>query len=311
MPSVLPKSRLFKPAHLRHLMLIAGALLLSLGGVLSFAGAAFLREIALALGMSAVWDAVCGGPVAADPNAPAVFVAGIAASVLGGGALIAASPARRGWMATLTLGVMGLGLTAGYVNERTGFVLNLSALPVPPSGQYTRLDPPREMPNFILRNADGGLTELRDFRGRAVLMFFGYTHCPDVCPMTLSDYKHVKRLLGADADKVAFAFISVDGERDDPAFLKKYIQVFDPDFVALTAHPSVVASIERDYGGGFIKDTPASALASTSATAANYKLNHTADTYVLDAQGRWRLVLPITMTPEEVAIEVRAVLSDQ
>jgi cytochrome oxidase Cu insertion factor (SCO1/SenC/PrrC family) len=75
----------------------------------------------------------------------------------------------------------------------------------------------------------------------------------------------------------------------------------------LTAHPSVVASIERDYGGGFVKDTPASA----SAAADSYKVNHTADTYVLDAQGRWQLVLPITMTPEEVAIEVRAVLSDQ
>jgi protein SCO1/2 len=125
--------------------------------------------------------------------------------------------------------------------------------------------------------------------------------------MTLSDYKQVKRMLGADADKVALVFISVDGERDDPAFLKKYVGMFDRDFAALTAHPSVVASIERDYGGGFVKDASSPTSASESAT--NYKVNHTADTYVLDAQGRWRLVLPITMTPEEVAIEVRGVLS--
>jgi protein SCO1/2 len=285
---------------MRPILLMAGVMLLGFGSVLLFAGAAFLREIALALGISAMWDAVCGGPIAANPSAPATFAAGLVACLLGSGVLIAASPTRRGWMAVLSLVAITGGLAAGYVNERSGFTLNP---PTPPSGQYARLDPLREMPNFILRNTEGGMTELRDFRGRAVLLFFGYTHCPDVCPLTLSDYKQVKRMLGADANKAAFVFISVDGERDDPAFLKKYVGMFDPDFIALTAHPSVVASIERDYGGGFVKDT--------SASATNYKVNHTADTYLLDAQGRWRAVLPIAMTPEQVMSELWAILTAQ
>jgi protein SCO1/2 len=279
------------------LILIAGSVLLVIGAALLFAGAAYIREVATVLGFSAALDAVCGGVVESNPAGPMLFRAGAIASLVAGGLVIASVRRKRRW-AALSVGLaIAASLTAGYAYERYTYALTRA---VPPSGEFAWLNPPREMPNFILRNTEGGLTELRDLRGKAVLMFFGYAHCPDICPTTLADYKRVKRELGPQASQVAFVFVSVDGARDDPAFLRKYIALFDGEFVGLTAHPSVVSAIERDYGGAFRIDT--------SSADGSYRVIHTADSYLLDAAGRWRAVLPIDMQPDAIVLQIRAVL---
>jgi protein SCO1/2 len=119
----------------------------------------------------------------------------------------------------------------------------------------------------------------------------------------LSDYKRVKRALGPEADRAAFVFISADGGRDTPEILKRYVELFDKDFVALTAHPSVVVSLLRDLGG----DARFEPLEGSD----GYKVLHTTDTYLIDPQGRWRAVLPMSMTPEQITAQVKAVLAGQ
>ena len=145
------------------------------------------------------------------------------------------------------------------------------------------------------------MTFRHDLEGKPTLLFFGYTHCPDICPTTLSDFKKVKRELGADGDQVNFVFVSVDGERDTPALLKQYVSIFDPQFKGLTADPWVVASSLTDYGGRVVIDK------SKSNTA--YTVSHTSDAYLIDAQGQWRAVLPLSMSPEDVAKEVQLAMT--
>lgn len=141
------------------------------------------------------------------------------------------------------------------------------------------------------------MTFRHDFEGKPTLLFFGYTHCPDICPTTLSDFKKVKQALGADGDKVNFIFVSVDGERDTPELLKHYVTIFDPAFTALVGDPYVVSSSLTDFGGKVIIDK------SKSATA--YSVSHTSDAYLIDAQGQWRAVLPLSMSAEDVVKEIR------
>ena len=87
--------------------------------------------------------------------------------------------------------------------------------------------------DFALPDADGRMRSIKDFQGKAVVVFFGYTQCPDVCPTTLTEIAEVKKLLGADGAKVQGVFITVDPERDQPELLKAYMANFGPDFVAL------------------------------------------------------------------------------
>jgi protein SCO1/2 len=285
-------------ASVRLSAALVGVTLLAFGAVMLFAGAAFLRDLAFSLGLSAAWDALCGGPVQISAYARMLFLTGLVTTTLGGVLLTVACPRNRVLVIGAALVSMLVAVAAGYARERQSFVLTPAA---PPSGQFTRLDPPRDSGNFFLRNTEGGMTELRDFRGKAVLLFFGYTHCPDVCPTTLSDYKRVKRALGPEADRTAFVFISADGGRDTPEILKQYVELFDKGFVALTAHPSVVVSLLRDLGGD--------ARIEPRAGSNSYKVLHTTDTYLIDPQGRWRAVLPMSMTPEQITVEVKAILA--
>jgi protein SCO1/2 len=246
---------------------------------------------------ASTWSELCGQPPGILSTALLLVAVGAVTSVVAAGAL-ALMNARR--LTTCAI-ALGIGLTSAGLGYAAGQV-SLAANAPPPSGTFAVLDPPRTAANFFLRNTHGGMTELRDFAGKTTVMFFGYTHCPDVCPTTLSEYKRIKRALGPDADQVVFVFISVDGERDTPHFLDKYISLFDKDFVALTAHSSVVHSMLRDYGGDFrVEPIPGSD---------GYKVLHTADSYVIDAQGRWRTLIPINMPTDEAAQAIRDVILD-
>ncbi|UCD43495.1 MAG: SCO family protein, partial [Chloroflexota bacterium] len=99
--------------------------------------------------------------------------------------------------------------------------------------QGSLIDPPVAAPSFELTDVDGHRVQLSDLDGQVVIMFFGYTSCPDICPVTLSDFLKIRSRLGTQADEVSFVFVTVDPERDTPERMKKYLTNFDPDIIGL------------------------------------------------------------------------------
>ena len=136
--------------------------------------------------------------------------------------------------------------------------------------------------DFKLTDFDGKPRTLADFKGKAVVLFFGFTQCPDVCPTTMTELAQVKKLLGADGDKVQGLFVSIDPERDTPAVLKQYMQNFDPTFLGLyAASPEALAALAKDFKVYYKKvDGP---------TPTSYTMDHTAASFVYDPEGRLRL----------------------
>jgi protein SCO1/2 len=155
--------------------------------------------------------------------------------------------------------------------------------------------------DFTLTDQNGKPARLSDWRGKAVLIFFGYTHCPDVCALTMADFRQVNRILKEQspdtAERVAYMMISVDGERDTPEVMKQYVETFDPSFVGLTGDPNTVAQIGLDYGMKAEKQKPAG-------TQASYLIAHTSFTYLIDPQGYWRVAYPFDTEPELMARDI-------
>lgn len=180
-------------------------------------------------------------------------------------------------------------------------LLPSAAQPRPSESAPILIDPPRAMPDFSLTDQDGRTTRLSDFRGRAVVMFFGYTNCPDVCPLTLVEMLKARERLGADARRVAFVFVTVDGERDTPEALKRYLSVFDADFIGLTGAPDMVRVVAKDYGASFQKQKPKD-------TQAAYLMLHTASSYLLDADGRWRMTFAYGASPDTLVGGITSIL---
>ena len=135
--------------------------------------------------------------------------------------------------------------------------------------------------DFNLPDADGQRRTLADFKGKVVVVFFGFTQCPDVCPTTLLELAAVKKALGADGARVQGIFITVDPERDTPALLKAYVNNFGADFVALRGTPEETLATAKAFKVFYAK-VPGS-------KPDNYTVDHTAASYVFDAQGRVRL----------------------
>ena len=136
--------------------------------------------------------------------------------------------------------------------------------------------------DFQLTDFDGKPRTLADFKGKAVVIFFGFTQCPDVCPTTMTELAQVKKLLGPDGDKVQGLFISIDPERDTPVVLKEYMQNFDPSFLGLYADsPEKLAALAKDFKVYYKKVD--------GQTPTSYTMDHTAASFVYDPQGRLRL----------------------
>ena len=164
------------------------------------------------------------------------------------------------------------------------------------------IDPPRSMPDFTLTSTDGKPMRLSDLRGKSALIFFGYTHCPDICPFSLSQFIQVKKGLGEDASKVNFVMISVDGSRDTPEVLRAYVNAFDQSFIGMTGNDNDVRQIGLNYGVHFEKQKP-------SGEGEAYLVAHTTYTYLLDAQGRWRMVFPFKTPIDSEVADVKQILA--
>lgn len=127
----------------------------------------------------------------------------------------------------------------------------------------------------------GQLRRLKDFRGKAVILFFGYTHCPDVCPTALARFAAAVKQLGPAGARVQVLFVSIDPERDTPARLAEYVPWFDPSFLGLTGTPATVAEVAKEFRIYAARQEVGGAL--------GYVMDHTAGAYVYDPAGRLRL----------------------
>ena len=154
--------------------------------------------------------------------------------------------------------------------------------------------------DFQLPDQDGKLRSLKDFQGKVVVVFFGYTQCPDVCPTTLTELAQVKKLLGADGDKLQAVFVTVDPERDTPAVLKAYMANFDPGFIALRGTPDQLATTAKDFKV-FYKKTEGK-------TPTSYGMDHSAASYVYDTRGQLRLYTRYGSGAQALASDIKLLL---
>jgi protein SCO1/2 len=154
-----------------------------------------------------------------------------------------------------------------------------------------------------LTDHNGVRRSLADFRGKLIVLFFGYTHCPDVCPTTLADVARALAELGPDqAARVQVLFVSVDPERDTPAMLKAYVPYFHPAFLGLHGSPEEVAAAAKEFRIVYRRHVEAG--------ASGYLVDHTAGSYVLDGKGRLRLFLPFAQPAPDIAHDLRLLLAE-
>ncbi len=154
--------------------------------------------------------------------------------------------------------------------------------------------------DFALTDQTGALRHLADYRGRVVVIFFGYTQCPDVCPTTLATLARARHALGSDADRVQVLFVTLDPARDTPQLLAQYVPNFDPSFVALSGTPEQIAATAREFKVFYQKVA--------GPTPSSYTLDHTAGSYVFDRDGHVRLFVRDGAPAEEIADDIKRLL---
>jgi protein SCO1/2 len=152
---------------------------------------------------------------------------------------------------------------------------------------------------FKLIDDNGKPITDQDMKGRPFLVFFGYRHCPDICPTTLFEMSEVMRALGQDADRIGALFITVDPERDTPAMMKDYLSSFDPHLRGLTGDRQAIDAVEKGYRV-YAKKVPTD--------NGDYSMDHTALVYLMDKQGRFVAPFKLNRKPEEAAADLRRYL---
>lgn len=155
--------------------------------------------------------------------------------------------------------------------------------------------------SFALTDHNGQPRTLADFKGKVVLVFFGFTHCPDVCPTTLAEMAGVMKQIGKDAERLQVLFITLDPERDTPALLAGYVPAFDPSFLGLSGDRAATDKVIKDFKL-FAQKVP-------SKDGKNYTIDHTAGSYVFDAQGRIRLFVRHGQGTEPILHDIKALLA--
>ncbi len=155
----------------------------------------------------------------------------------------------------------------------------------------------RDLP---LPDHNGQQRHLKDFAGKVVVVFFGYTQCPDVCPTSMAELAEVKRSLGADGDRLQGLFVTVDPERDTPEVLKAYMTNFDPSFLALRGTPEQLAAVAKDFKI-YYKKVPGK-------TPTSYTMDHSAGSYIYDPAGRLRVYHRYGSGAQALASDVKALL---
>jgi len=173
--------------------------------------------------------------------------------------------------------------------------------PQPPAFQATDITGAAFARDFRLTDHNGQVRTLADFQGKAVAVFFGYTHCPDVCPTTLADFALALQQLGPQADRVQVIFVTVDPQRDTPELLKQFVPAFNPGFLGMVADEVTLKQLAKEYKVVYQKT-------SVKGTG-DYLIDHSAGTYVYDPQGNLRLLMPYGSSPEAIAQDLKTLLA--
>ena len=154
--------------------------------------------------------------------------------------------------------------------------------------------------SFTLRDHNGTTRNLTDFKGKVVVLFFGYTQCPDVCPTSLSELVRVKQLLGANGELMQGVFVTVDPERDKPEMLKAYMANFDDSFVAFVPTPAELGDLAKKFKIYYKRVE--------GQTPTSYTMDHSAGSYVYDQQGRLRLFSRYGLGAEKMAQDIQVLI---
>ena len=160
-------------------------------------------------------------------------------------------------------------------------------------------EPPRPAPEFTLRGSDGAELKLSDQRGKVVLLSFGFTHCPAVCPTTLAALAEAKQRLGSAGAAVRVVFVTVDPERDDAARLKAYLAAFDPGFVGATGTQEALAAMRSSYG----------VVANKVPMTGGYAVDHSSSIFLIDREGRLRGLMPYGRGARDFVHDVKLLLA--
>ncbi len=156
--------------------------------------------------------------------------------------------------------------------------------------------------NFELQRTDGTEFRLNEQMGKVVLIYMGYTNCPDECPATMAKFKQISERLGEDASKVEFILLTVDPDRDTPDVLANYVNSFSSDFIGLTGTMDQLEKVWIGYGAGRIVEQPDA--------NGNYEVTHTTRVWVIDKQGLLRITFPIEMTASDMTHDVQLLLAE-
>ncbi|CAM8639585.1 Copper chaperone SCO1/SenC [Comamonadaceae bacterium] len=154
--------------------------------------------------------------------------------------------------------------------------------------------------DFEMTDHNGKVRRLADFKGKVVVMFFGYTQCPDVCPTSMAELAEVKKALGADGDKLQGIFVTVDPARDTPEVLKGYMENFDPTFLALYTTPEKLEALAKDFKVYYKRVN--------GQTPTSYTMDHSAGSYIYDTQGNLRLFTRYGSGAQVLATDIKQLL---
>lgn len=155
--------------------------------------------------------------------------------------------------------------------------------------------------DFRLADHNGQVRSLQDFKGKAVIVFFGYTQCPDVCPTTLSSMQAVLSALGDAASRVQVLFVTLDPTRDSAQLLAEYVTAFHPSFIGLHGDEATTAAVAKDFKVFYARQA--------GTTPGSYSIDHSTGSYVFDPQGRLRLLVRHGETPDNVAADLKLLLA--
>lgn len=176
----------------------------------------------------------------------------------------------------------------------------VQAAPVLKSGVFS---PARAAPEIAQKAADGNDFRLSALRGTVVVLEFGFTHCPAVCPASLAALAAARQKLGANADRLQVVFVSVDPERDTPARLKTYLAQFDKSFIGITGTPEQMAAIRKDYGITATRHP-------MGGSKLDYVMNHSSYLYFIDKKGMLRALMPFGRPFDEIVHDVNLLAAE-
>jgi protein SCO1/2 len=159
--------------------------------------------------------------------------------------------------------------------------------------------PPRQAPDFSLSGSNGSELKLRSYRGKVVVLAFGFTSCPDVCPITLASLAQARKKLGADGNELQVVYITVDPERDDAERMRIYLAAFDPTFVGGTGTAGRLDAVRKEYGIAAIR----------RAAGTGYLYAHSSFTYLIDREGKLRALMPYGHSADDYVHDLRILMT--